>query len=36
MNKCGEFDKIKIQGLRMHKVERGRIVDWIEEVTKKG
>jgi len=35
MNQCGTFDNVKIQGLRMSKVERGKIVEWIEKITKK-
>lgn len=31
-NNCGEFDKIQIQGLKLEKPERGRIVEWIEGI----
>jgi len=31
-NSCGEFSKVQIQGLKLEKSERGRIVEWIENI----
>lgn len=37
LNQCGSFiedEGIQIQGIKLHKVERGPIVKWIEKITK--
>ena len=32
LNQCGTFDSIQIQGIKLNKTERSRIVEWIENL----
>ena len=34
LNQCGLDDNVKVRGMKLEKVERGKIVDWIEKITK--
>jgi len=34
LNQCGKDENVKVRGMKLEKVERGKIVDWIEKITK--
>jgi len=33
LNQCGKDENVKVRGMKLEKVERGKIVDWIEKIT---